>query len=128
MSKKENKITGNIGESFACEYLEKNNYKILERNFVSYRGEIDIIALENNEIVFIEVKTRTQTYCGTPSESVNMRKEKQLYKVAEYYLYLNNLLDAKVRFDVIEIYLHGSNSYKLNHLKDTIWESPFKKK
>ena len=126
MSKKENKITGRIGEDFACEYLEKNHYQILERNFVSYQGEIDIIALEDNEIVFIEVKTRTQILCGLPSESVNKSKKKQLYKVAEYYLYANNLLDTKVRFDVIEIYLHGSNSFQLNHIKDAIWESPFK--
>ena len=126
MSKKENKITGRIGEDFACEYLEKNHYQILERNFVSYQGEIDIIALEDNEIVFIEVKTRTQILCGLPSESVNKSKKKQLYKVAEYYLYANNLLDTKVRFDVIEIYLHGSNSFQLNHIKDAIWESPCK--
>ncbi|MBQ9314567.1 MAG: YraN family protein [Clostridia bacterium] len=126
MSKKENKITGRIGEDFACQYLEKNHYQIIERNFVSYQGEIDIIALEDNEIVFIEVKTRTQTLCGLPSESVNKSKKKQLYKVAEYFLYANNLLNAKVRFDVIEIYLRGSNSFQLNHIKDAIGESPFK--
>jgi len=125
MSKKENKITGGIGEDFACDYLEKNHYQILKRNFVSYRGEIDIIASNENEIIFIEVKTRTQVYCGLPSESVNMAKKKQLYKVAEYFLYSNHLLNSKVRFDVIEIYLYGSNSYQLNHIKDILWDSPF---
>ena len=125
MSKKENKVTGNIGENFACKYLEKCHYQILERNFVSYRGEIDIIALDSNEIVFIEVKTRTQMFCGLPVEAVNHSKQKQIYKVAQYYLYANNLLNAKVRFDVIEIYLYGSNSYKINHIKDILFESPF---
>ena len=125
MSKKENKVTGNLGEKFACNYLEKNNYEILERNFISYKGEIDIIALEGNEIVFIEVKTRTQVFCGLPSEAINIPKKRQLYKVAQYYLYANHLLNSKVRFDVIEIYLHGSNSYHLNHIKDAIIDSPF---
>lgn len=127
MSKKENKIKGNIGEEFTCNYLEKNGYTILERNFTSYRGEIDIIALKNNEIIFIEVKTRTQIACGFPSESVTKHKQKQIYKIAEYYLYSKNLLNSKVRFDVIEIYLYGSNSFKINHIKDVISESPFNK-
>ena len=125
MSKKENKIKGNLGEGFACQYLEKNHYQILERNFVSYRGEIDIIALDKEEVVFIEVKTRAQVFCGQPSEAVGLSKQKQLYKVAEYYLYLNQLYHAKVRFDVIEIYLHGSDSFRLNHIKDAIFDSPF---
>ena len=125
MSKKENKVKGNLGEDIACHYLEENNYKILERNFTSYRGEIDIIALDKGEIVFIEVKTRTQVYCGIPSESVNISKQKQLYKVAEYYLYANRIYDTRVRFDVIEIYLYGSDSYKINHIKDAVIDSPY---
>ena len=125
MSKKENKVKGNLGEDIACHYLEENNYKILERNFTSYRGEIDIIALDKGEIVFIEVKTRTQVYCGMPSEAVNLAKIKQLYKVAEYYLYANRIYDTRVRFDVIEIYLYGSDSYKINHIKDAVIDSPY---
>ena len=98
----------------------------MERNFTSYRGEIDIIALYNETIIFIEVKTRTQAYCGLPAEAVTLSKIKQLYKVAEYYLYLHHMLDAKVRFDVIEVFLYGSHSIKLNHLKDILTDSPFK--
>lgn len=127
MSKKDNKVKGNIGEDFACDYLIKNGYSILERNYISYRGELDIIALKNNVIIFIEVKTRTQIACGYPSESVNKRKQQQIYKVAEYYLYSKKLLNSKVRFDVIEVYLYGSNSFKINHLEDVITDSPFKK-
>lgn len=125
MSKRDNKIKGNLGEDIACRYLEKNDYKILDRNFTSYRGEIDIVALDKNEIVFVEVKTRTQIYCGMPSESVDYSKKKQLYKVAEYYLYANKIYDIRVRFDVIEIYLYGSDSYKLNHIKNAILDSPY---
>ncbi len=125
MSKKENKITGNIGEDMACKYLEKDGYIILERNFISNRGEVDIIALEKKQIVFIEVKTRTQIKCGNPCESVDFKKKKQIYKVAEYYLYSHHLLNSQVRFDVVEIYLYGSDSAKVNHIKDAIIDSPF---
>lgn len=125
MSKRENKIKGNLGEDIACRYLEKNDYKILKRNFTSYRGEIDIVAFDKDEIVFVEVKTRTQVYCGMPSESVDCSKKKQLYKVAEYYLYLNRICDSRIRFDVIEIYLYGTDSYRLNHIKNAILDSPY---
>lgn len=125
MSKKENKLKGNFGEDIACHYLEKNGYQILERNFISYRGELDIIALYHDSIVFVEVKTRTQIYCGMPAEAVNLSKKKQLYKVAEYYLYAHHLLNAKVRFDVIEVFLYGSNCHHINHLQDVIEDSPF---
>ena len=125
MSRKDNKKTGNYGEKIACQYLEKKHYQILEKNFLSYRGEIDIIALDKDCIVFVEVKTRTQSFCGLPSEAVNRKKKRQLYKVAEYFIYLHHWEDKKVRFDVIEVYLYGSDSYHINHLKDIIWESPF---
>ena len=125
MSKKNNKVIGNYGENLACNFLQKHDYQILERNFLSYRGEIDIVARDKDTLVFVEVKTRTQTYCGQPAEAVNFSKKKQLYKVAEYYLYLHHQLECKVRFDVIEIILYGSNSYHIQHPKDTITESPF---
>ena len=124
MSKKENKIKGNIGEGLACQFLEKENYQILERNYTSFRGEIDIIALQNEEIAFIEVKTRCQKFCGTPAESINNIKKKHIYQVAEHYLYLHGLLESKIRFDVIEIFLYDSNSYKISHIKNVILEKP----
>lgn len=127
MSKHFNKLTGNYGEDIACDYLEKNHYQILERNFVSYRGEIDIIVEQDQTIIFVEVKTRAQSYCGLPAEAVTKSKMKQLYKVAEYYLYLHHLLEAKVQFDVIEVFLLGSHTVKLNHLQDVIWDSPFER-
>ena len=124
MSKKENKIKGNLGEYYACKFLEDQDYRIIERNFSASRGEIDIIVLDKDEIVFVEVKTRCQSFCGFPCESVNKIKKDHIYNVAEYYLYINNLLNSKVRFDVIEIYLYDNEKYTISHFKNAILDKP----
>lgn len=110
---------GKKGEDISCQYLEKNNYKIIEKNFNCIQGEIDIIAydINRNEIVFIEVKTRTSFNYGLPSEAVNTIKKHHIKRSIEYYLYKTNRLDCFVRVDVIEVVVHG-NKYKLNHLKN----------
>lgn len=110
---------GKIGEDKATEYLEKLGYKIIERNFVAKQGEIDIIAKDKQELVFIEVKTRTNTLYGKPVEAVNEPKQKHLINTAKYYLYSKHLENEFVRFDVIEIYLKNK-SIKVNHIKQII--------
>ena len=101
---------GKLGEYLACEYLKNNGYQILE---------IDIVALEKNELVFIEVKTRTNEKYGTPVEAVNNNKQRHLIKTIEYYLYKRNLQNEFIRVDVIEIYLYR-HKYKVNHIKQII--------
>lgn len=128
MSKKENKIKGNYGENIACEYLEKNDFQIIEKNFSCYLGEIDIVAIDKNELVFIEVKTRCQNFFGDPREAVDTNKKNHIYNVAQYYLINKNLSDPYVRFDVIEIYLYGDQDYKIKHIKNVITENPFIKR
>lgn len=111
---------GKFGEDIAYSYLLDNNYKILERNFSCSQGEIDIVSYDekNNEIVFVEVKTRTSFEYGFPSEAVNKLKKKHILNSAKYYLYCKNLEDRFVRFDVVEIVIDTRNvKYKLNHLK-----------
>lgn len=111
---------GKEGEDFAAKYLEENGYKILERNFACKRGEIDIIALQHNQIIFIEIKTRTSIKYGLPSEAVTETKLKHLYGSAEYYLVTRNLYNKiDTRIDVIEVYKKG-NDYRLNHLQQVI--------
>lgn len=112
------KQLGDSGEKLACNYLEKNNYIILERNYHCRQGEIDIIAFDmnNKEIVFIEVKTRTNFNYGNPSESINNIKKMHIKKSVEYYLYKNKLFNEFVRIDAIEIVIN-KHYYKLNHLK-----------
>ncbi len=113
------KELGNFGEKLASEFLENNKYKILEKNFVCKQGEIDIVALDKKEIVFVEVKTRTNTMYGLPSEAVNEIKQKHIFNSAKYYIYINNLYNEFIRFDVIEVYIHDKK-YKINHIQNII--------
>ena len=111
-----NKETGKLGEDIAVNYLKQNRYTILDRNFECRQGEIDIIALDKEEIVFIEVKTRTSNKYGAPSEAVNKIKQKHMLQTIKYYLYIRNLSDEFIRIDVIEVYIKN-NVYKVNHIK-----------
>lgn len=132
MSKKENKIKGDHGEKIACDYLEDNGYKIIARNFNCIYGEIDIIAIKNDEIIFIEVKTRCQNYFGTPIEAINTNKIQHLYNSANYFLYKNNLLYKPIRFDVIEVYSNFENNKhhlcNISHVKNIILDIPTKRR
>lgn len=112
-------ILGKIGEDIVEKYLKENDYKIIERNFRGSRGEIDIIAKDKNEYVFIEVKTRSSNICGRPSESVNNLKKKHIIQTIKYYLYLNKLEDENIRIDVIEVYIIKKNVW-INHIKQII--------
>lgn len=110
---------GKLGEDIAAHYLKQNGYTILDRNFECRQGEIDIIALDKKEVVFIEVKTRTSNKYGTPSEAVNKIKQKHMLQTIKYYLYIRNLSDEFVRIDVIEVYIKD-NVYKVNHIKQAL--------
>lgn len=100
----------------SCIYLEQIGYRIIERNFNCRQGEIDIIAKDKNEYVFIEVKTRSNICFGRPKDAVNEYKQKHIYQSTRFYLYLHGLSNVFVRFDVIEVYFFN-NRYKLKHLK-----------
>lgn len=113
----DNKSIGTIGENIAAEYLKNHNYKILERNFSCKIGEIDIIAKNENNICFIEVKSRTSDYFGMPSEAVNYYKEQKICKVAQYYILKKNLYKYNLRFDVVEIIFNSTTS-KVNLIKN----------
>lgn len=112
---------GRIGESITCKYLIDNNYKIIEQNFYFSGGEIDIIAYdeEKNELVFIEVKTRTNNSYGTPSEAVDNYKLKHITKGIKYYLHKNALEEAFIRVDIIEL-LYKNDKFFINHIKQII--------
>lgn len=112
---------GVFGEDKACNYLIQNNYNIIERNFRCKQGEIDIIAkdLSKNELVFIEVKTRSSFQYGTPAQSVNNIKKRHIICASKYYLFKNHIKDVFIRFDVIEVFIENYK-FKLNHIKQII--------
>ena len=112
-------VIGKFGEDEATKYLEQKGYKILDRNFSCKRGEIDIVALDKAQIVFIEIKSRTNKEYGLPSEAVTKKKIEHILKTAEYYLYVRNLQKEAVRIDVIEVYIENMQ-IKINHLKQVI--------
>jgi len=94
---------GAVYEKKAAEYLETQGYQILEMNFRCHQGEVDIIAMDGEYLVFCEVKYRTTNTYGTPSEAISVRKKKHISKVAQYYLYQHGLQNVPIRFDVVGI-------------------------
>ncbi|WP_300279998.1 YraN family protein [Peptacetobacter sp.] len=105
---------GRIGENIALKFLIDKGATILERNYWSKFGEIDIIAyFDATEIVFIEVKSRTNCKYGYPAEAVDINKQNKIRKTAEYYIMSNFIEDVSVRFDVIEIYIKDR---KIKHI------------
>lgn len=122
--KKYNKNIGNYGEDLAKKYMIDLGYKILDRNFQSRKGEIDIIAFKAKTLVFVEVKTRTDLKFGLPCESISISKIKNIISIAKYYIYIKKLFMFFVRFDVIEILLDvENNTPSINHIEDAFRES-----
>lgn len=114
-----NKSIGDYGENITEEYLINNGYKIIKRNFKCKNGEIDLICLKDNIINFIEVKSRFYNLYGSPCEAVTYSKIKRIINASNYFIYINNLYNLNIRFDIVEVYLNtGNTQYKINHIKD----------
>ncbi len=110
---------GKFGEDKAAEYLEKNGYSIIRRNFSCRFGEIDIIAENAGYLVFAEVKLRKNDRYGEAKEFVNYTKQQKIIKTASLFL-TKYETEKQPRFDVIEIYApHGeSTPVTINHIED----------
>jgi putative endonuclease len=96
---------GQSGETLAADYLSRNGYTLVERNYRSRTAEIDIIAKDGDCICFIEVKTRTSLKKGLPKESVHHAKQQKLISGATFYLKEKKISNLRVRFDVVDIIL-----------------------
>ncbi|MCD7728488.1 MAG: YraN family protein [Clostridia bacterium] len=105
-----NKKLGKKGENMAAKYLKKQGYKILKRNFKTPFGEIDIIAMQQDTVAFVEVKTRLSDIYGAPSESVTRQKCRR-YALGAKYFFAERKVDYTIRFDIIEIF-----EGKINHI------------
>ena len=101
--KKNTRKIGADYEKTAGKYLEKKGYKILEYNFRYRQGEIDIVAMDGEYLVFCEVKYRKDLKCGHPAEAVDRRKQRTISKGACFYMTLRGLSDIPCRFDVVSI-------------------------
>ncbi|MEX2117386.1 MAG: YraN family protein [Bacteroidota bacterium] len=97
------KLQGDRGELLAVEFLGEAGFRILERNYRFGRGEIDIVAEEAGELVFVEVKTRDSLRFGEPEESVGGAKEQRLCRAAEGYCMERAMTDRFYRFDIVAI-------------------------
>lgn len=115
-----NKNKGKYGEEFAVNYLIKNGYKILEKNYhFSRYGEIDIIALDKNVLCFIEVKTRSSDKFGTPFEAITKSKLDKIRKSALFYLQNSKTFYENSRIDAISVFLSGENTEpRIKHIKN----------
>ena len=105
---------GNFGEDAAARFLRRNRYKILERNYVGKRGEIDIIASKKKMMVFVEVKTRNVENANAresrPAASVDSQKQRRLIHVANEYARRTHKVDGcMMRMDIIEVYTETNN-------------------
>ncbi|MEK7648493.1 MAG: YraN family protein [Patescibacteria group bacterium] len=94
---------GAFGEQLACEFLKQKNYSILEKNYRIRGGEIDIIAQDGNDIVFVEVKLRTAKRFGYPEEAVSCEKLRRIAKAIKSYLHHRHRHSPYIRFDIIAI-------------------------
>ena len=110
--------TGKFGETIAINYLEKNGYKILERNFRTKFGEVDIIAEKGNFIIFIEVKFRKNPKFGKAEESINPYKLKKIYNTSQFYLQNYYKKNKQPRIDVIAI--NCFDKLEINHYKNIL--------
>ncbi|SMB95397.1 putative endonuclease [Thermanaeromonas toyohensis ToBE] len=95
------------GEEVAATFLKEQGYHLRERNFRCPLGEIDIVAEEGGEIVFIEVRTRSSSAFGLPQESIDFRKQNRLRRLASFYLKQRKLHGQPCRFDVVAVLLNG---------------------
>jgi len=107
---------GKKGEALTEEYLIRNGYQILAKNWRYLKAEIDITAQKEGVLAIVEVKTRSSIDITSPEEAVNKKKIKLLVAAANEYV-IQHDLDVEVRFDIVSIHKKG-DKYNLNHIKD----------
>jgi putative endonuclease len=118
MEQKHNKQFGQLGEDIAAEYLQQKGYKILTRNYRCGRVELDIICEVNNEIVFVEVKTRTSDVMAYPEQAVGKSKQRNIRLAAENFLE-ENQITRSARFDIIAV-VKGTK-FEIEHIEDAFY-------
>lgn len=116
----EHNRTGSEGEQVACRYLEGNGFEVLERNWRHGKHEVDIIARQGQELVFVEVKTRSTDRHGQPEEAVKKGKRAKLFKAANAYIQQSEG-ELRARFDIVSVILHPSGKPYIHHIPDAFY-------
>ncbi len=111
-------ITGAEGEELAKNFLEEKGFAIEEKNFRYKRAEIDLIALKDNLLIFVEVKTRSNSRYGEPEAFVNHKKAALILEAAEHYVLEKNWL-SDIRFDIISVVVKPI--VKIHHFEDAFY-------
>ncbi len=109
---------GRKSEREAEDYLKKRGFCILARNFRSRRGEIDLIAMDQSELVFVEVRYRRSSGYGTPMETVDFWKRRRIVKAAEYYLLRKGMSHIPCRFDVLALCPGKGGNVDVEHCRN----------
>lgn len=115
------KTTGAIGEKLAADYLIKQGYEIIETNYRCKEGEVDIIARDNDFLVFIEVRTKNSRVFGSPEESVTNTKKQHLKNVAARYIESHDKLSQQWRIDFVAVELdRAGRPQRIEVIKDAV--------
>ena len=109
---------GKLGEDLAVLYLEKKGYQIKERNFRIRAGEVDIVAVDNDVLVFVEVKARSGVEFGSPAEAVTLKKQQQIAKAALFYINKFDLHNFDARFDVVSVIIKNTKTPQIELIKN----------
>jgi putative endonuclease len=130
-------LVGNIGEDFAAKFVERIGFEIVCKNFkvaigrnskdVAITGEIDIVAIDEEVLVFIEVKTRSSDSFATPETAVNLRKQRQIIRTAKRYRRIFHINAIAIRYDVISIILNEKKAPKIEHFQGFFTEEKYQK-
>lgn len=113
---------GKEAEQTACQFLQGRGLHLLQQNFHCYYGEIDLIMQDQEDIVFVEVRSRGRRDYGNAAESINKRKQNRLIKTATHFLQMKNWLDKKnSRFDVIAIHIVEQTKLQVEWIKNAFW-------
>lgn len=107
---------GNKGEENAANYLLASGFQILEKNYRFDRAEIDIVAIKNKILIFVEVKTRSSNYYGNAEDFLSIAQQKRITKAAQHYIEKTNW-NNEIRFDIIAI----NSQNKLHHIEDAFF-------
>ncbi|MFW5850704.1 MAG: YraN family protein [Bacteroidota bacterium] len=119
MKKEEKSPLGQKGEQIAYNYLSKLGYVLLERNWRFKHKEIDLIMTDGDELVIVEVKTRSTTYFERPQDAVNIKKQRLLIQAANAYVEQKDY-SGNVRFDVVSV-ICNSQTTEVDHIQDAFY-------